>query len=112
MNTYTWEIPCPHEANPSLPKDVPAPDHHPLDREGVMELLLLAEKNLNDGCLLSKIPIRLCQAIPGKVCPEGSNSKISESAATITRLFVDFVNDHPLYNKESVVEKIMEIISG
>ena len=112
MNTYTWEIPCPHEANPRLLKDVPAPDHHPLDREEVMELLLLAERNLNDGRLLNKIPIRLCQAIPDKVCPEDSDSKVRKSAATITRLFVDFVNDHPLYNKESVVEKIMEIISG
>ncbi len=60
-------IPCPHESGAVADHTHEAPDHHPLTRQEIAELLDEAKTSTNP--LTSQIQVRLCQGIPGYVCP-------------------------------------------
>jgi len=80
------EIPCPHQRT-KLPKHEPEmPDHFPLTKEEIAELL--EEAKTAENSLVVKIQIRLCQGIPGFVCPPLLEGPIFDKEVEISELYV------------------------
>ncbi len=80
-------IPCPHESGAVANHKQRAPDHHPLTKEEIA--VLLDEAKTSNSSLASQIQIRLCQGIPGYVCPRVINGPVSDKECEINKLYVE-----------------------
>ena len=80
-------IPCPHESGVVVDREQKAPDHHPLTKEEIAALL--DEAKTSENSLTSKIQVRLCQGIPGYVCPRGIDGPVSDKENEISKLYVE-----------------------
>ncbi len=81
------EILCPHDSGAvTNPRQVVA-DHHPLTKKEIAALLEEARDSENP--LTSKIQIRLCQGIPGLVCPRAIEGPVSDKENEINALYVE-----------------------
>ena len=76
--------PCPHESS-STKCSTTLPDHHPLTREGVIELLNYA-KDTTEAQEWAKVTVRLTQAIPGMVCPAPLNGRVANKSTKLETL--------------------------
>lgn len=79
-------IPCAHETK-GVPTSTVLPDYHPLTRDEVVELLVLAEKA--EVLVFSQIQCRLAQAIPGAECPHAIDGPVSKKSVKLDRIFVN-----------------------
>ncbi len=79
-------IQCPHESGEVADFRQEAPDHHPLTREEIATLL--EEAKTAKEPIISLIQIRLCQGIPGYVCPRHIDGPVAEKETEIDELYV------------------------
>lgn len=79
-------ISCPHESGAVADHTKEAPDHHPLTREEIVALL--NEAKTSENPLTSQIQVRLCQGIPGYVCPRVIEGSVSDKENEIGELYV------------------------
>lgn len=87
---YPFEIPCPHDTDPSISSDVMLPNYHPLSREDIVNLLNFAKDHGGDGGALSKVMVRLSQGIPGMTYPHSIDDDVSEKSARLDQVFVNW----------------------
>lgn len=87
----TYKIPCPHETNPKLSPKKQHPDYHPLTRDAVRAMLITALAPESKGRIRVDIQCRLCQAIPGTMCPSSIDDENAQKDALLNRLYVNFV---------------------
>ena len=83
------EILCPHHSGAIEDYREPTPNHHPVSKEDVAELLrLAAQESAKNKRQVAKIQLRLGQGIPGMICPRPSEGpvaqKLQELGATFT----------------------------
>jgi len=79
-------IPCPHKSGAVADLTQEAPDHHPLTREEIA--VLLEEAKTSENPLTSQIQVRLCQGIPGYMCPRVTKGPVSDKDKEISALYV------------------------
>ena len=79
-------IPCPHESGAVSDHTQEVPDHHPLTREEIA--VLLDEAKTSGHPLTSQIQVRLCQGIPGYVCPRVIEGSVSDKDNEISERYV------------------------
>lgn len=72
MERLPFEIPDPHEGNPSVKTSVELPDYHPIKEAELSELLSMASLSRNP-IIYAKVKVRLYQAIPGMTSPRPIN---------------------------------------
>ena len=80
-------IPCPHESGDVEDYSRQAPDYHPLNKEEIADLL--NEAKTAKGILYSQIQIRLCQGIPGYVCPRIIDGPVADKESQINALYIE-----------------------
>lgn len=78
---------CPHESGAVVDHKQEAPDHHTLTREEIA--VLLDEAKTSKNPLTSQIQGRLCQGIPGYVCPRLIDGPVSDKENEINELYVE-----------------------
>lgn len=87
MIELDFEKPCQHHAT-QHENGQEHPDHHPLRREEVAELLTFMKLGAADAGLWSKAAVRLCQAIPGMTCPRPINGAVARKHLKLENLLV------------------------
>jgi len=81
-------LPCLHEKMGSDDHIQIVPDHHPLTKSEIKELLQRAA-NPSISCVsLASIQVRLLQGIPGYTCPRPYEGLVAEKEMLISSLFV------------------------
>lgn len=80
-------IPCPHESGAVADLKQEAPDHHPLTKEEIAALL--DEAKTSENPLTSQIHVRLCQGIPGYVCPRVIEGPVRKKEIEIGKLYIE-----------------------
>lgn len=106
-----YSIPCPHEMNRALDTSLTLPYYHPLTLEELRELvtLFITRKGLDmtyykhEVQAASSVQVRICQAVPGLVCPYQIEGPIAVRHERVNSL---------LFSKKSItqiVEKIWAI---
>lgn len=93
-------IPCPHESGAVTDHRQEAPDYHPLTKYDIT--VLLEEAKTSKNPLTSRIQIRLCQGIPGYVCPRVDDGPVFEKENEISKLYVEHFRkgaDHELVER-------------
>jgi hypothetical protein len=98
-------IPCPHQSGAVADHYQEAPNHYPLTKEEIAELLKEAQTSKNP--LTSQIQIRLCQGIPGYVCPKAIDGPVSDKENEISELYVE---NYRKGADPELVEKIYTIL--
>ena len=98
-------VPCPHESGAVARSDQEAPDHHPLTKGEIAALLEEAKTSQNP--LTAQIQERLCQGIPGYVCPRVDEGPVADKDAEISRLYVENFRKG---SDPDLVDKLYEIM--
>jgi hypothetical protein len=100
-----FEIPCGHGEDDDETRKIP--DHYPLDRRGIEDMLKLAQRHQDDFVTVTRIQIRLCKAIPGMTCPLPETGDIADRAY---KLDAAFVNEYQRGAAPDLVDRIAQII--
>ncbi len=95
-----FEILCQHDL------DVEADDYHPLDRRGIEDMLTLAQRHSGDAAIVSKVQVRLGQAISGMRCPRPIDGDVADRLAMLDSLFVERFHE----GARDLVERLARII--
>lgn len=106
---YWFEIPCPHEAYPSIPSHKTHPNHHPLTRDEIVELLDFARDHKEDVVAVSKAQVRLIQGIPGVTCPSSTDDEVARKKAKLNQIFVDRFELGGAPDLVEVIESFMRV---
>lgn len=101
------EIPCPHRAGVVPGFSETASDYHPLTREDIA--VLLKEVRLNGRECFRAVLVRLCQGIPGMVCPPPTSGPVAMRAERLRDLLAREGRKDPL---PDVINRIVEITSA
>jgi len=86
-------IACPHELS-GMDGDMSHPDHHPLTKRDIKNLLMHARQNGN-YMTRNSILIRLVQGIKGYTCPGPIMGHIAGLESMITGLFMSYHKERP-----------------
>jgi hypothetical protein len=106
---FDFEIPCPHEADPSISHGVTLPDYHPLTTEEIAKLLNFAKEHKGDGCTVAAVQVRLGQAVKGCTCPRTIHGESARRSTQLDRIFVD---RYELGGTPDLVEVIERLLDG
>ena len=103
---YDFEKPCPH--TPTQPHHSKVlPNHHPLTRAQVIELLGLLKSNGRDIRLVGKVLGRMDQAIPGMTCPVPRDGEVAYKSLRLSRLLLD----GPYSYKDATTEMVDDVMA-
>lgn len=80
-------IPCSHESGAVSDYKQKVPNHYPLKKEEIIALLDEAKNAVNPRT--SQIQVRLCQGIPGYVCPRVTDGPVAKKENEISELYVE-----------------------
>lgn len=106
---YEFEIPCPHEANGSIPASRTLPNHHPLTGDEIAKLLDFARDHQGDGFALAKVAVRLMQGVPGSVCPNTIDDEVARRRNEVNRVFI---RRYKFGGTPDLVEAFEQIMQG
>ncbi len=85
--SVAYHCPCGHEDGRFRDWRVSISDYHPLEKEDIWNLLLMAHET-DDVSVKCAIPVRLCQGVVGMQCPKQISGPIAEARRAIMDLFV------------------------
>ncbi len=83
---------CLHETQPTMYRtDATVGDHKPLTLAEIRELLLFAIANHEDVQLVSKVQVRLGQAIPNMLCPRPIEGPVARRQSRLDEYYVRLI---------------------